>query len=228
MGRSSMSEAENKTGKGARVPLTPDRIVEAAFQVIEEVGLDEFSTRKLALKLHCEAMSIYHHFPSKAHLMDALVDSTLADLPPVPDDLPFPERVRVIFVGFRAVGLKRPSFFQFLSVHRLNTPFALTVLDRIIAEFRIVGFDDRTAAHLFRMLGYYVMGATLDETNGYAKGGTSVQVITEDDLRRDYPNVSAAGAYFSAENWDAIFHRGLNILLSEIETLARELPARKA
>jgi AcrR family transcriptional regulator len=210
--------------RSPREPLTERRIIDAAFAVIEEVGLAEFSTRKLAQKLHCEAMSIYHHFPSKAHLMDALVDRSLADLAPVPDDLPFIEQVRRVFCSLRAIGLKRPSFFQFLSVHRLNTPYALGQLDMAIAIFRTAGFDDRTAAHLFRLVGYYVMGATLDETNGYAKGPSSVQTVSDEDLKRNYPNVYAAGPHFSAENWDMIFHRGLDILLSEIEALWHALP----
>jgi AcrR family transcriptional regulator len=213
------------TGGPPREPLSAGRIVEAAFAVIEEVGLNEFSTRKLAQKLHCEAMSIYHHFPSKAHLMDALVDRSLADMVPVSEDRSFIENVRQVFSSLRAVGLKRPSFFQFLSVHRLNTPYALSKLDPAIAMFRDAGFDDRTAAHLFRLVGYYVMGATLDETNGYAKGGSSVQMVSDEELKRNFPNVYAVGPYFSAENWDAIFHRGLDILLAEIETLWRALPS---
>ena len=91
--------------------------------------------------------------------------------------------------------------------------------------FRNAGFDDRTAAHLFQLVGYYVMGATLDETNGRARGGSSVQMVSDEDLKRDFPNACAAGPYFSAGNRDAIFHRGPDILLAEIETRWRALPA---
>src|SRR6476660_536739 len=66
-----------------RVPLTQERITAAAFEVIEEIGLEAFSTRKLAERLGCEAMSIYHHFPSKAHLMYALLDR-FTDSVPIP------------------------------------------------------------------------------------------------------------------------------------------------
>ncbi len=49
------------------------------LELIEADGLEAFSTRKLAAKLGCEAMSIYHYFPSKAHLMDALLDRLVGD-----------------------------------------------------------------------------------------------------------------------------------------------------
>ena len=52
-----------------REPLTRERIVEAALAVVEAEGLAAFSTRKLGERLGCEAMSIYHHFPSKQHLL---------------------------------------------------------------------------------------------------------------------------------------------------------------
>src|SRR5205814_1947175 len=61
-----------------RTPLSRERIVEAALALIHDEGLGAFSTRKLGSRLHVEAMSIYHHFPSKQHLLDALVEHAIA------------------------------------------------------------------------------------------------------------------------------------------------------
>lgn len=199
-----------------REPLTTDRIAEAAFELIEEGGLAEFSFRRLGQRLGCEAMSIYHHFPSKAHLMDDLVDRAVGEMAP-PDGLPFRQSLEQAARAFRVLGQRRPSFFAFLAVHRLNTPKALAWLDRTIGLFRAAGFDDRAAAHHFRLLGYYLMGAILDETNGYAKGPGSVQVVTAEQLARDYPNVLAAGPHFAQAHWTDIFERGLGIVLDGIE-----------
>ena len=55
-----------------RVALTRERIEIEALALIDADGIDAFSTRKLGARLGCEAMSIYHHFPSKAHILDAL------------------------------------------------------------------------------------------------------------------------------------------------------------
>src|SRR5262245_30353946 len=103
-----------------RAPLTQELIVAAAVDVIEEIGLEAFSTRKLAERLGCEAMSIYHHFPSKAHLMDALVDRFVQSIPIPPKDLPWQQRLRDLTVSWRAVTMKQPEFFRYLVVHRLN------------------------------------------------------------------------------------------------------------
>ena len=67
-----------------RLPLTADRIELTALEVIEREGLAGFSLRKLAAALGCTAMSLYHHYPSKGHLMDALIDRVVGELMPLP------------------------------------------------------------------------------------------------------------------------------------------------
>jgi AcrR family transcriptional regulator len=210
-----------------RVALTPESITEAAFGVIEDEGLQAFSMRKLATRLGCEAMSLYHYFPSKAHLMDALVDQAMGELASPPPDRPFGEQIRVMARSWRAMGLRHPAFFPFVALHRLNTPRALAWLNATLGLFRSAGFPDREAAYHFRVLGYYLAGAILDETNGYAKGPSSVQVVTEEDLVRDFPDVSAVGRWFRPENWEAIFERGLDIVLAGIEGARKDLTSER-
>src|SRR4029450_12817133 len=62
----------------SRPHLTRERVLASALALIDEGGLAGFSIRSLGAALGCEPMSIYHYFPSKAHLQDALVDDALA------------------------------------------------------------------------------------------------------------------------------------------------------
>jgi AcrR family transcriptional regulator len=215
----------NKMSSRKREPLSPDRIVQAAFEVIEAEGLAEFSTRKLALKLGCEAMSIYHHFPSKAHLMDALVDSAVASMRPIPPDKDFIGGQRFAAHEYRAMGLRHPAFFPYLSVHRMNTLTALSWLDRMIECYRSAGFSDRDAAHYFRQFGYYIIGAVLDETAGYARGPSTAAPVPFEVLKRDFPNVLSAGPHFSQGEWQRIFELGLEM---QLEGIARALAGASA
>jgi AcrR family transcriptional regulator len=211
-----------KNSSRMREPLSPVRIAQASFEVIAAEGLAEFSTRKLAQKLGCEAMSIYHHFPSKAHLMDALVDSAVASMRPIPPELDFIEGQQFAAFEYRAMGLRHPAFFPYLSVHRMNTPIALGWLDRMIACYRKAGFSDRDAAHYFRQFGYYIIGAVLDETAGYARGPSTAAPVALDVMQRDFPNVLSAGPHFSQAEWQRIFELGLEI---ELEGIRRALAA---
>src|SRR5882757_10207282 len=73
-----MMKAATKA-RESKQPLSRERIELAALELIEAEGLAAFSTRKLAAKLGYEAMSIYHYFPGKGHLMDALVNRVVLD-----------------------------------------------------------------------------------------------------------------------------------------------------
>ncbi len=218
-------DQRTKINSRKREPLSPGRIVQAAFEVIGAEGLAEFSTRKLAQRLGCEAMSVYHHFPSKAHLMDALVDSAVASLRPIPPDFDFIAGQRFAAFEYRAMGLRFPAFFPFLSVHRMNTPKALAWLNAMIGAYRKAGFSDRDAAHYFRQFGYYIIGAVLDETAGYARGPSTAAPVPFEVMKRDFPNVLSAGPHFAKGEWRRIFELGLEM---ELEGLTSALAAARS
>jgi len=60
--------------------LSQDAIRTAALRLIDDDGLDAFSTRKLGAALGCEAMAIYWYYPSKEALLDAIVDLLMEDV----------------------------------------------------------------------------------------------------------------------------------------------------
>ncbi|WP_210349524.1 TetR/AcrR family transcriptional regulator [Bradyrhizobium agreste] len=203
-----------EAGKG----LSRERIAAAAMALIDRDGLGVFSTRRLGEELGCEAMSIYHHFPSKAHLMDALVDLMLAEAQVAMEpQWDWRERLRRAAHGFRAMALKHPAFFPFFAVHRLNTPAGVAYIDGIIGILREAGFSDRAAAMYFRELGYYLTGAALDETAGYAKGPSSPEPVSNEAIAVSFKHLAAAAPFFQPAHFQATFETGLEILLGGIE-----------
>ncbi|QKC97587.1 TetR/AcrR family transcriptional regulator [Mesorhizobium sp. NZP2298] len=204
---------------GTRGRLSREMIEDAAFEVIEKEGLAGFSMRKLAAALGCEAMSIYHHFPSVAHLHEALVDRLIGALEMPDASLPWRQRMRIAIEDFRRIGRDHPAYAAFFVTYRMNSPICLAWLDGIIGLFRDAGFDTELSARLFRAVGYYLMGAVLDENAGYAKGPSAVNTVSDEQLARDFPNVTAAGRFFGAAEFDKTFELGLDMLLDEMERL---------
>ena len=200
-----------------RVPLSQDIIVAAAVELIEEGGLDAFSTRKLAERLGCEAMSIYHHFPSKAHLMDALVDRFISTIAFPPTDLAWQQRIRGLAGAWRSTAMKQPEFFRYFVIHRLNTEEALRFLDAMLAIFFDIGLDTEQAARFFRLTGYYVTGGLLDETSGYAKGPSAAEPPPSEVVGRDFPRIAAAGPFFQKGSYEKTFDIGLELLIEGFE-----------
>lgn len=212
----------SKAAASVDAPLSRERIALTALELIEREGLGALSIRKLARALGCEAMSIYYYFPSKAHLMDALIDHVLDEMPALPDArLPWIERIRRLAYDWRRIVTKRPSLFVFVATHRLNTPKGLRWLDGVLGLCAEGGLDHEQAVRFFRAFGYYLMGSGLDETVGYTRGPSTVAPVPDEILARDYPNVAAAGRYFRAGEFDANFASGLEMLLDGVERLAR-------
>jgi AcrR family transcriptional regulator len=209
----------------ARRPLTRERIEKAALKLIEHDGLAAFSTRKLAQALGCEAMSIYHHYPSKAHLMDALLDRQIRTMPE-PPDADWLVKLRRVAHDIREMALGHPEFFQFMALHRMNTPTALRWLDGCIAMVREGGFGPEATARLFRSFSYYVIGAALDETAGYANGPSAVEPVDSEAIGRDYLNVAAVGPYFRSAQHLKTFDTGLEMLLDGIAKEAKRAAMR--
>jgi len=205
--------------KRTRGRLSAERIERAALELIEAEGLAAFSTRKLAGVLGCEAMSIYHYFPSKGHLMDALVDRVMGNEMSVlaPGEQQWREQIEQSAHEWRAMALKHPSFFGYLALHRLNTPTTLTWLNGMIATFAAVAANEEVAARMFRALGYYVTGALLDETAGYARGPSTVAPVPDDVMAESYPMVERAGRWFASKEHAKTFADGLRVFLDGIE-----------
>jgi AcrR family transcriptional regulator len=217
-----------RSGKRARHEgLSAGRIEAAALALIERDGFDGFSTRKLAAELGCEAMSIYHYFPSKQHLLDALVDRVLATMPAVPEHLAPMEKMRRLALDNRAMALRFPRFYQYLAYHRLNTPGGIAFIDRILRAISELDLDLETTARVFRAIGYYLTGAALDETTGYAKGHSAATPVSDEAIARDHPLVLAVNPYFKQAHHEKTFLVGLDMVLEGVQRYRREAEPRR-
>ncbi len=206
-----------------REPLSPRRILEAALALVDEHGVGALSTRRLGERLRCEAMSIYHHYPSKQHLLDAMVDRVLDSLPRVADDADPIERVRQVCHAYRTMAHRHPAFFPYVATHRLNTPSGVRFIDTMLALFRDAVHDDELAARYFRVAGYYLIGAGLDETAGYAKGPSAAEPVGDDHIVEHCPALAQAARFFRREQWDATFELGVDALLAAMTADAKRL-----
>ena len=199
--------------RAPRNALTRERIEIEALALIDAQGIEAFSTRKLGERLGCEAMSIYHHFPSKSHILDALVDRVLGGMP-IPDKTQRPaERLRQFADGWRRISLQHPRFYLWLSLHQWNSATGVRFMSEMLACFTDAGLSEEMSVRGFRMLGYYVQGATLDESSGYAQGHSSLSPMPQEMLERDYPLVANARQYSAPEHFDRTFDLGWDALV---------------
>jgi AcrR family transcriptional regulator len=197
--------------------LSRERIVAAALELVARDGLAALSTRRLGQQLGCEAMSIYHHFAGKQHLLDALVDHVIASFEWPDADLPPPQRLRAAVHAYRAMGHRHPALFPLVALHRLNTETGVRFIEGILALVQALVGDAEAAARHFRVLGYYLIGAVLDETSGYARGPSAAVPVSDDFIVRECPRLVAASRYFRQDEWDRTFELGVEALLQAMQ-----------
>jgi len=213
--------------KGATEPLSRERIISAALAEIEHAGVAALSTRKLGQRLRCEAMSIYYHFPSKRHLLDALVDHAIASIELPPPGLPPIERLRRAMLAYRDMANRFAALYPLVAVHRLNTPTGVAMIESVLAMIADVLPDAELTARHFRVLGYYITGASLDETAGYARGPSAAEPVSAAYIAEHCRRLAGSAPFFQPEHWRATHELGLDALLARVEADALALASRR-
>jgi hypothetical protein len=147
----------------------------------------------------------------------------LIDVPPPGGD-PM-QRVRALFGAYRTMAHRHPAFFPYAAVHRLNTAAGVRFIESVLAVIRAAVPDDELAARYFRVAGYYLVGAALDETAGYARGPSAAAPVDDAHIRAHCPLLTRAAPYFQRAQWDTTFELGLEALLAAMAADAKRLKA---
>jgi AcrR family transcriptional regulator len=211
--------------RGARPyePLTRERIVGMAVALIDASGLEDFSTRRLGLALGVEAMSIYHHFPSKGELLDAIASALLGEV-----ELAGPEaggwrrRLERVVLSYLDVARRHPEAFTLLALRRLNSPEAYRFLEHIFGCLAEGGFDAHMRARIFRLLGHWATGAALSELAVAARAPHATRAVAAEEMDAvRYPLTTQSTRWLMPDRFDDTFDFGARAVFDAIERMPR-------
>ncbi len=105
-------------------------------------------------------------------------------------------------------------------------PAGVAFIERMLRHFHDALPDDKLAAQAFRLFGYYVIGAALDETSGYAEGPSAAEPVGDDYIAAQCPRLAAAAPYFKRPYFDSTFELGFELILAGIAESREALLAR--
>jgi AcrR family transcriptional regulator len=90
-------------------PLSEERLLDAALQLVDEAGIEALSMRRLGARLGIDPMAIYYYFPNKQALLQRLVETVFSSLRPIASEGPWPMRVFDWASAYRELGLAHPN-----------------------------------------------------------------------------------------------------------------------
>ena len=134
--------AGRKRGVRAEVPVTRDAIVEAAFRLIEERGLEAFSMRSLATELGVFPATLYWHVGDRSQLLGLVEYRWIEELQLPSDDAPWREWMLELGRRYRAHCLAHPNVARLATLERARNVESLSIPDVIVGRLESLGFDD--------------------------------------------------------------------------------------
>ncbi|MDO9224152.1 MAG: TetR/AcrR family transcriptional regulator C-terminal domain-containing protein [Caulobacter sp.] len=147
--------------------LTRADIVSAALALLDEVGLDGLSTRRLAERLGVRGPSLYWHVKTMAELRDHMAEAILAEAMGRADAASFDGGWREWLAagarGYRRAALSRRDGARLLSMARPTGARSDLSYPAMVQRLRTAGFSASDAHDSMMALGRYVLGWVLFE-----------------------------------------------------------------
>jgi AcrR family transcriptional regulator len=147
-----------------RDPLSRERVLAAAMSVADAEGLAAVTMRRVAADLGVEAMSLYHHVPSKEHLLDGLADALIVEIaaaaPPRDPSADWRTSLRDRCLAARGVVVQHRWGPELIAT-RTHVPMALvTHFEEVLATMVEGGLSYHLAHRGLHSLGSMVLGYT--------------------------------------------------------------------
>ncbi|MGY1751459.1 TetR/AcrR family transcriptional regulator [Modestobacter sp. SYSU DS0511] len=143
---------------GRRAPLSTDRVLRAAVDLADAVGIEAMSMRRLATELGVVPMALYKHVANKDQLLDGMVDVVVGEFEPADPALDWQAAVRARVLSARRVVLRHPWARQAIESRTHRTPAVLGYMDSLAGTFRRGGFSADLTHHVMHALGNRIWG----------------------------------------------------------------------
>src|SRR5215475_9062023 len=207
-----------------RKPLSRERILAAALELVDEQGIDALPMRKLGQALGYEAMSLYNHVSNKDDVLDGILDLVLAEMKP-PDVNGGLAAIRTSSLAAHEALKRHPWAAGRLMGSGGIRPARIEFMDALLGALRNAGFSAETTYHAYHVLDAHIIGFSLWQAS---HGQIPAEI---DDVRAFVDQIVPAATYphlhehavqhleDGAHQDVPAFEYGLDLLLESLERL---------
>jgi AcrR family transcriptional regulator len=147
-----------------RLPLSRDRILRAALELVDEGGIESLTMRKLGQALGFEAMSLYNHVANKDDVLDGILDLVLGESEPPSQAGDWDAAIRTSAISVHEALRRHPWSCTLLMSGRVR-PARLRYMDLLLGRLREAGFSAETTYSAYHVLDGHIFGFSLWETS---------------------------------------------------------------
>jgi AcrR family transcriptional regulator len=223
-----MAQKQKGKDRPSQIPLSRDRIVEAAVGLADAGGFDSFSMRNLADKLDAAPMSLYRHVTNKEDLLDGMVDIVFGEMYPPAIKGDWKAELRERGISARA-ALQRHPWAVGLMETRVHPGVASAVHhNATMGCLREAGFPFREAVHAYNLLDCYTYGFALQELTipfETPEESAEMAATTVGERGVEYPYLAEVVVELGKKGYDYTeeFEFGLDFILDGLERFKRAI-----
>ncbi|MBY3153128.1 TetR family transcriptional regulator [Rhizobium laguerreae] len=195
-------------------PLSLERIVATAVDLLDAEGVDGLKMRRLADRLGSGAMSLYWHVDNKEEVFDLALDSVLEyrGPPDIVESRDWRGDIVHMLEDWRTSMLRHPWSASLLPRRALG-PNILIRLELLSKTLSGAGVTDADFNVAIWSLWNYVIGATITRANfDFSDEDRAAAQQRLTGLSEHYPTIERSRLLLD-NDWDGAFRKGLDFLL---------------
>lgn len=209
--------------------LTQDDVVQAAVRLLDDVGLEGLTLRRLAGELGVCAPTLYWHVKDKRTLLDLVAEAILAEhrtaVRPGRGQPWWEWLSDSASAQYRALVSHRDAALV-LAGNR-PTEASLPAIEQVVGSLVEVGFPPAEALMSILTVGHYVIGSVVEhqaESSRRAASDRDAALAIRIREAEDLPNLRGAVATRRpGADPDAVFRHGLDLIITGLRVRHREL-----
>jgi AcrR family transcriptional regulator len=173
-----------------RVRLTKHRVLRAAVELADQIGIDSLSMRRLAEELGVVPMALYKHVANKEELLDGMVDVVVGEIDPPLSETDWKSAVRLRILSARLSLLHHPWASGVLESRANPSPVMLAYIDSMIGMFRAGGFSADLTHHVLHTMGSRLFGFTQEVFDDSPSLDPATVAMLVREMEGKYPHIA--------------------------------------
>ena len=229
MARTRRRRAGSATAGDQEAPLDVERIVAAALALLDQVGLEGLTMRRLAERLGIQAATLYWYVRDKHELLSLLAEAICAEMRPPAPNTPWRAQMEALMGEYRRVLRAHRDAAHVLAATVPAGAYRLQLVDLALGAVRAAGFEEWEASRAARLVVDFTTGFVQEEdvmaarpapetTERVSHKADTLHLLTIAEApAQEYPNLAVLGPYLADYDGDARFRFGLSVALDGLE-----------